>query len=190
MAKSRLYTGTGDKGTTSLVTGERRPKNDVRIEAYGTVDELNSWLGLLAASPALSPEWVEKLRGLQNVMFDLGSYLACQPDDEGNSLLPSGTGPERIAALERMIDALDSLTPPVNRFVLPGPTADSARAHIARTVCRRAERRMLDLAETEHVDRSALIFVNRLSDFLFILARYFNTISGSDEIFWQKDCCL
>ncbi len=190
MTKSRLYTGTGDEGTTSLVTGQRRKKNSTRIEAYGTIDELNSWLGLIAASTVLPEQWVEKLHSLQNILFDLGSYLACVPDADGNAMLPTGTSPERIKALESMIDSLDEATPKVRSFVLPGPTADSARAHIARTVCRRAERRMLDLAEEEPVDKDTLVFINRLSDFLFILARYFNTISGANEIFWQKDCCL
>lgn len=190
MNKSRLYTRTGDKGTTSLVTGERRPKNSVRIEAYGTVDELNSWIGLLAAAPSLPQLWTDRLHAIQNILFDLGSYLACVPAEDGSAMLPTGTSSERISALEKMIDELDAATPQVRSFVLPGPTAESAHAHIARTVCRRAERRMLDLADVEPLDPDTLVFVNRLSDFLFILARFFNTISGRNEIFWQKDCCL
>ena len=190
MAKSPLYTRTGDLGTTSLVTGQRLPKNSIRIEAYGTVDELNAWLGLIAASVGLPDRWVQALRSIQNILFDLGSYLACLPADDGSTPLSPGTTPDRIAALEAMIDNLDELPPRVRNFGRPGPSADSARAHIARTVCRRAERRMLDLAQDEPVDPSALTFINRLSDFLFILSRYLNIIQGDTEIFWQKDCCL
>ena len=186
MKKSIVYTRTGDAGTTSLVGGERAPKNSTRLEAYGTVDELNSHIGLLAAQICEQSDVVEMLAWIQYRLFDIGGYLACNPD--GGFTLPSGVDDIAVAKLEGMIDEIDSRLPAIKRFVLPGGTMSAAQAHVARTVCRRAERRILDLAGESKVDAAVVKFVNRLSDFLFVMARFCNVSSEVDEIFWQKDC--
>lgn len=191
MKKSLLYTRTGDDGTTSLFSGNRVSKTHVRIEAYGTIDELNSHIGLLASQPSISsrPDLSRLLRFIQHRLFDLGAYLATDPD----ALRPGLTVPAppcraEVERLEHATDAIDSQLPPLRRFVLPGGSQAAAMAHVARTVCRRAERRILALSASAPVASEALQFVNRLSDLLFALARYCNIISGNPEIFWQKDC--
>ncbi len=182
--KSCLYTRTGDSGTTSLVGGERVKKNCDRIEAYGTIDELSSVLGLVE-SGCEEPELKEFLRTVQNELFNVGCYLAT---DSTSDLQPSSLpGMENaIAALEQWIDRLDEDTPKIRAFVLPGGTRLAAEAHMARTVCRRAERRILTLSEDAYVDPAIIRYVNRLSDFLFIVARYFNFKAGCPEITWKK----
>ena len=185
MKKSIVYTRTGDAGTTSLVGGERAPKNSSRLEAYGTVDELNSHIGLVAAHTSHA-DVNEMLTWIQHRLFDIGSYLACNPD--GNFLLSPGIDDVSVAKLEKMIDDLDSRLPAIKEFVLPGGTVAAAEAHVTRTVCRRAERRILNLAQESRVESIVLRFINRLSDFLFVLARFNNIGNGVDEIFWQKDC--
>lgn len=186
MEKSRLYTGTGDNGTTSLVGGQRVKKNSVRLEAYGTCDEFSASLGAVVSAAECPPDVKVQLLKVQNMLFNIGGYLACDVP-EGEKPAAWGLDASSIAELEGWIDALDAATPKVNAFVLPGGTPLSAKAHIARTVCRRAERRILDLAETSYVDPALLRYVNRLSDYLFIAARYFNHLAGVDEILWQKD---
>lgn len=181
--KSLLYTGTGDRGTTSLVSGNRIAKHHTRIEAYGTIDELNSHIGATIALPGLPDEQKQMLRWVQNKLFDLGAYLA---NDNPNA--PHGVGQQDILRLQGMIDTVDNQLPALNRFVLPGGCAEAAQLHVARTVCRRAERRITALADTDTVSPDALIFVNRLSDFLFAMARYANICSHTDEIFWEKNC--
>lgn len=183
--KSTLYTRTGDSGTTSLVGGQRADKDDPRLKAYGTVDELNSHLGLVCAR-ATDPDLIETLRWIQHRLFDLGAYLACPPD--GSFTLPPGISEADIARLEKTIDMIDSRLPKLNRFVLPGGTVAAAEAHVARTVARRAERRIITLNRLCPIDPIAIRFINRLSDFLFAVARFNNVNSGVDEIFWQKDC--
>lgn len=189
--KSNIYTRGGDGGTTSLVGGTRAPKDSPRLEAYGTIDELNSHIGLLAAYPALLPaEAPATLLMVQNTLFDLGAILATEPE---SSWQPAPLAPERILELEEAIDTLDARLPRHNRFILPGGTPLSAQAQIARTVARRAERRIVSLRDAltpeATVDPAVLRFVNRLSDYLFVLARAINHISGPDsEIFWQKSC--
>lgn len=191
MSKSNLYTRTGDQGTTSLVGGTRVKKNCLRLESYGTIDEFSSQLGVILSNPECPDEVKGQLRIIQNMLFNLGGYLACEsvPADEASS----GSGPKvwvlkdaDLVQLEGWIDALDEQTPKVNAFVLPGGCVLSAQAHVARTVCRRAERLILSLAEKEYVDPLLLSYINRLSDYLFILARYFNFISGVEEITWHK----
>lgn len=183
--KSRLYTRTGDDGTTSLVGGTRAPKDCERLEAYGTIDELNSWIGLLASSPAISSERRSQLQSIQNRLFDIGAILATEPD---SSWQPSGLAPETIANLEIIIDEIDGALPPLRQFILPGGHPDAARANIARTVARRAERRIISLNRLAPVDSNIIRYINRLSDFLFAFAREININNSSDEIFWQKDC--
>lgn len=183
--KSRLYTRTGDQGTTSLVGGSRVAKDDIRLEAYGTVDELNSWLGLLVASETIAEKRRQQLTSIQNRLFDIGAALATEPDSAWQPTLPGADG---IAAIEAVIDEIDAALPPLRQFVLPGGHPDAARANIARTVARRAERRITTLARTVAVDPFIPQFVNRLSDLLFALGREINHQTGHAEIFWQKDC--
>ena len=189
MKKSNIYTRTGDTGMTSLVGGQRAPKNSPRLEAYGTVDELNSSLGLLIAMlPASTndadPELAPLLQTIQNRLFDIGGYLACDP--AGDFRLPPGATPADIEHLEHAIDRLDSQLPRHNRFILPGGTLAAAQAQVARTVCRRAERRILALAELSPLDPAVIRYVNRLSDLLFVIARWINKIANLQEIFWQQ----
>lgn len=191
MPKSNLYTRTGDQGTTSLVGGTRVKKNCLRLETYGTLDEFSSLLGVILSNPQCPDEVKGQLREVQNMLFNLGGYLACEsvPVDEASSgMQPKvwGLKEEDITRLEGWIDALDEQTPKINAFVLPGGCPLSAEAHVARTVCRRAERLIISLSETEYVDPLLLSYINRLSDYLFILARYFNFMAGVDEITWHK----
>lgn len=185
MTKSNLYTGGGDKGTTSLVGGERIRKDSLRLDAYGTVDEFSSFLGHLASWCDLMPEIAERLAEIQNTLFDVGGYLASRPG--GRGLPPVKNLPEMTQRVESWIDSLDADTPSIHAFVLPGGCEGAARAHIARTVCRRAERRIIALAAEEEVDNNVLIYFNRLSDLLFILARYLNFKSGVEEIIWKPN---
>lgn len=180
--KSALYTRGGDTGTTSLVGGTRRPKTDPRIEAYGTVDELNSWLGLVA-SCVTDADDVADLQWLQCCLFDIGSHLACEGD---NSVLGPGVDDNDIIRVERMIDRLDGCLPRLNAFVLPGGTPAAATAQTARAVCRRAERRVLALDALESVDPHILRMINRLSDYLFALGRSLNVRAGVVEPVWHK----
>lgn len=183
MAKSALYTRTGDQGTTSLVGGKRIAKTDVRLESYGMVDEFSSFLGDILSQPGCAAEVKGQLSKIQNTLFDVGSYLASDP--EGAFKMPPGVEDADITELEGWIDALDEQTPKVESFVLPGGAPLSAKAHIARTVCRRTERAILHLNEQQPVDEHVLRYINRLSDYLFILARFFNFIGGVEEIKWK-----
>lgn len=182
----KVYTRTGDRGTTSLVGGTRIAKDDPRLEAYGTVDELNSWIGLIVATAgtALPADDAATLQRLQNKLFDLGCELATEPTSRWQ---PRKIEPGDATWLETEIDRLDATLPAHNRFILPGGTQASAQAQIARTVARRAERRMISLnADPETpVAHPAVLFINRLSDYLFVLARHLNALAGEPEIFWQ-----
>ncbi len=181
--KSRLYTRTGDDGTTSLVGGTRAPKDSLRLEAYGTVDELNSWLGLVAASDTLDDTRRAEIQSMQNTLFDIGAALATEPESKWQPRpLPS----EAISAIEEAIDAVDGSLPTLRQFILPGGHPGAARANIARTVARRAERRIIALARTIDVDPGILRYVNRLSDYLFALARHINHTAGITEIPWRQ----
>jgi len=181
MKKSLLYTRTGDNGTTSLADGSRAAKDDARLEAYGTIDELNSWLGLLAVEsphPGVSRFIVE----IQNRIFDIGGYLATPGAECCN-----GISADAIEAVEHDIDRLDSEVEPMHCFILPGGTTASSHAQIARTVCRRAERRMVTLAATAPVDGAVARYVNRLSDWLFAYARWLNAHAGIPDIPWKRN---
>ena len=182
--KSRLYTRTGDDGSTSLVGGRRAPKDCDRLEAYGTVDELNSWLGMLTASPALSAERREQIQEIQNRLFDIGAILATDDDSEWR---PDPFPAEAVDRRERLIDEVDGSLPPLRRFVLPGGHPEAARANVARTVARRAERRIVALARVADVDAGVMRYINRLSDFLFTLGREINIANSVEEIFWKKN---
>lgn len=183
MEKSRLYTGGGDDGTTSLVGGERMLKSSLRLDAYGTVDEFSAFLGVLAACEGMPDYVYPQLHTIQNMLFEIGGYLASLP---GSGLPPVAALDESVEAVEGWIDTLDSETPKIREFILPGGCMPAAHAHVARTVCRRAERRIIALAEKEDVDAMVIKYFNRLSDYLFILARNLNHISHVKEITWQR----
>jgi cob(I)alamin adenosyltransferase len=176
---TRIYTRAGDAGETSLGDGSRVAKTDLRIEAYGTVDELNSALGLALAGelPAEFRPWLEQV---QNDLFDLGADLSVPLEDERERLR---VAPGQVEWLEELCDLVNEELEPLKSFVLPGGTEAAARLHVARAVCRRAERRSVALAEAHDVNPAALAYLNRLSDLLFILARAAN--AGSQEPLWR-----
>lgn len=182
--KSSLYTRTGDSGTTSLVGGTRVKKNCARLESYGTLDELSVAIGAIASDPKCDEELRGQIKEIQNELFNLGAYLATDVKSGEEPKCKSLT-PEKIAALEGWIDALDEQTPKVNAFVLPTGCELASKAHTARVVCRRTERRLLDLSEESYVDPAVIEYINRLSDYLFIAARYCNFMQGIDETVWK-----
>ncbi len=192
MEKSMIYTKTGDKGMTSLVGGQRVSKTDLRLEAYGTVDELNSQLGLLLTEVSDASDHA-LLNEVQNHLFVVGGYLAT---DQSTTQLraQSVVTPAMIESLEKAVDEIDSSLPKLRAFVLPGGTRGASMAHVCRTVCRRAERRILALnnqlkeRDEAELDANVLSYMNRLSDFLFVLARKMNIIEGQDEIIWKNPC--
>jgi cob(I)alamin adenosyltransferase len=180
---NRIYTRTGDDGTTALGSGERRPKYDLRVEAYGTVDETNAAIGVVRLHLADLPELYRMLGLIQNDLFDLGADLAV-PQREGKAerlrVLSS-----QVERLERDIDALNEKLAPLTSFILPGGTPAAAHLHVARTICRRAERVMVELAAKpdEPVSEAAIHYMNRLSDFLFVAARAANN-NGAGDVLW------
>lgn len=186
MAKSNVYTRTGDLGITSLVGGERVKKNCIRIEAYGTIDEFSTSLGVVIAMTNSMTEIKQQLLCMQNKLFNIGGYLATESDPDTQQKV-WGLNDEDIAKVESWCDALDEQTPKIRAFVLPGGSLAASHSHVARTICRRAERRILDLSEISYVDPVVMRYINRLSDYLFLLSRYFNHIENVDEIVWQKD---
>jgi cob(I)alamin adenosyltransferase len=180
----RIYTRTGDDGETALLAGGRVPKDHPRIEAYGTVDELNAILGL-ARSESLAEDIDRVLRRIQNELFNLGAQLAAtEPTKLGVPLIDT----RDIAALEDDIDQLENNLPPLKEFILPGGTAAAAALHVARTVCRRAERRLVSLrrVENEPVPEVSIRYLNRLGDLLFVAARAANASRGVDDSLWSK----
>ena len=186
MKKSVVYTGTGDKGTTSLVGGKRMAKTHPRLESYGTIDELNSFIGLLMTEVKDETDR-SFLLFIQHKLFTIGSYLAT--DQEQTELkIESRVLPETITRIEQEIDRIDEVLPRMRYFVLPGGNRAAALAHVCRTVCRRAERNICRLAETVEVEESLLIFMNRLSDYLFVLARKECIREDGREIIWDYTC--
>ena len=184
MKITKVYTGGGDMGQTSLVGGQRVSKASVRLEAYGTVDELSSHLGLLAAM-LTDAEEKELIIRIQNHLFNVCSNLAT--DQETTKLSPSAFLPEgAVKALEDQVDKIMQLLPERQGFVLPGGTLEAAQAHVCRTVCRRAERRIVALSEVSKISPEVLQFVNRLSDYLFVLAKKINFNANHSEIVWQN----
>lgn len=184
MKKSLVYTKTGDKGTTALIGGTRVAKTHVRLEAYGTVDELNAQLGLLVTYLADGRDKGMILK-IQNKLFTVGSHLATDQEKvelRDVSIITS----EHITELEQEIDFVDAALPPLRAFVIPGGSRGSAVCHVCRTVCRRAERRILALSEEYKVSAEVLSYMNRLSDYLFVLSRKINVIEETDEIFWNN----
>lgn len=189
MEKSKIYTRTGDRGQTSLVGGTRVSKTHARLEAYGTIDELNAQLGYLAALLPADNQERACLLFVQHQLFVIGACLATDIQQTALSA-ESRIGEGAIARLETAIDALDAALPPLKAFVLPGGTPAAGVCHICRTVCRRAERRILSLEADEGIEVDTLIkqFVNRLSDYLFVLSRKLNNLSKNEEIIWDKNC--
>lgn len=177
---NRIYTRTGDDGTTGLASGPRRLKCDLRVEAYGTVDEANACIGLARLHTAADPKLDAVLARVQNELFDLGADL-CTPEDVPD-IPPLRIVEEQVARLEADIDVFNADLPPLRSFVLPGGSPAAATLHLARTVARRAERLMVELAQDETVGAPALRYANRLSDLLFVAARRANR--GGGEPLW------
>jgi len=180
----KIYTRTGDSGDTGLFGGPRVRKDHARIEAYGTIDELNAVLGMVRAQE-LTPELSTLLETFQNDLFTLGAELATP--DPGQHETPR-VAEDDVARLEKQIDHLEALLPPLKQFILPSGNSAGTTLHLARAVCRRAERRVVTLQEidTEVVSTTILVYLNRLSDLLFVLARFANQQAGEPEVPWQK----
>lgn len=178
----KIYTKTGDQGTTSLFGGKRVSKADLRIDAYGTVDELNSWIGLVA-DQSVNEKRKTFLISIQDRLFTMGSILATEP---GNTKVKIPLlSQEDVIALEREIDAMDSQLPPMRSFILPGGHQSVSFCHIARTVCRRAERLVISLHNQEPLDMLVIQYLNRLSDYLFVLARKMASELKIEDINWK-----
>ena len=172
----KIYTRTGDRGETSLFGGARVPKNDSRIDAYGTIDELNSQLGVV-----LGIEANDQLLAVQRDLFEIGAHLA----SPGTSRF-TGVPQSRIDELERGIDAMEAELAPLKSFILPGGTPAAAQLHVARTVCRRAERLVVALHDDDPATQSSIAYLNRLSDYLFVAARFANHQRGVEDVPWTR----
>lgn len=181
---TKVYTRTGDDGTTGLGGGQRVGKDTLRIEAYGTVDELNSVLGVALAS-GLNETLAAALAGIQNELFHLGSDLCILEEDKAKMPVPQIEG-RHVTALETLMDRLSEELSPLDNFILPGGTAGAAQLHVARTVCRRAERLVVALARQEAVGVWTVRYLNRLSDALFVMARHENKRRGSPDVLWNS----
>ncbi|MEW6655100.1 MAG: cob(I)yrinic acid a,c-diamide adenosyltransferase [Bacteroidota bacterium] len=184
----KIYTKTGDKGETSLFGGKRVWKNDLRIAAYGSVDELNAVIGV-ALTEIENVELRHTLISLQNDLFVLGSDLAAPIEKVNKNFVIPRIQKDNFEKLERLIDEIDVKLPELKNFILPGGTKGSANLHLARTVCRRAERDVVALSKKEIINSAVEIYLNRLSDLLFVLARYQNFVTGNTDINWQKEFC-
>jgi len=177
----KIYTKTGDKGETSLIGGTRVPKFHLRIECYGTVDELNSYIGLIQCQPiAVHPQQI--LKEIQDRLFTIGASLAADPD-KSRMKIPD-LKPEDITLLETEIDAMNEVLPELRHFVLPGGNTIVSYCHIARCICRRAERLTVQLASESSVDNQITVYLNRLSDYLFVLGRKLTFDLKSEENIW------
>jgi len=186
---SKIYTRTGDDGSTALGTGERVSKAHLRIHAYGTVDEVNALIGAVRqhTRAVLFAELDERLARIQNELFDLGADLCCPETGSDRGFEPLRIVASQIERLEADIDKINGEIKPLRSFVLPGGHAAAAALHVARTVARRAERHMVELAAEpgEHVSPEALRYINRLSDFLFVASRWVNALDGNGDILWE-----
>jgi cob(I)alamin adenosyltransferase len=178
---TKICTRTGDNGTTGLGDGSRTGKDDPRIEAIGSIDELNSLLGLLL-SHELPGDMQARLSRVQHCLFDLGGEL-CLPGQSARIVL----GVEQAGELETALDELNADLPPLKEFILPGGSPAAAVCHLARTVCRRAERRVVSLDRTGAVNPAAIAYLNRLSDLLFVMARQLNRLAGKPDVYWRHE---
>lgn len=180
----KIYTKTGDLGKTSLIGGTKVPKSHIRIETYGTVDELNSHVGLLIDQLQDVPT-IKMLKEVQDRLFTIGSSLACDPDREPKMKLPD-LKEEDIVRLETEMDQMNEVLPIMKNFILPGGAMAVSQAHICRCVCRRAERICVDMMEKEmFIDPTVIKYLNRLSDYLFVTARYIAHLLGVEEVAWR-----
>ena len=184
----KIYTKTGDKGTTSLIGGMRVNKDDVRLEAYGTFDELSAFVAVLSDSEGVEQHQIEVMDRIQNCLLILESCLALETTDNGqrttDKYIPQLTEDD-VFFLESEIDAINAQLEPMKSLIIPGGNILSSRAHVCRTVCRRAERRLVEMGREYEVDDILRRFVNRLSDYFFILSRYFMKQAGVDEKPWK-----
>jgi cob(I)alamin adenosyltransferase len=181
---TRIYTRKGDDGTTGLGGGQRVGKDSARVATYGTVDELNSAIGVALAN-GLVPRLAQALPPIQNELFHLGSDLCFLEDDKATFRIPQIEA-RHVEALEQLMDALNDIVGPIENFVLPGGAPGAAQLHVARTVCRRAEREAIALAHHEKIGAFVVPYLNRLSDALFIMARYENHERGVGEPLWNS----
>lgn len=181
---TKIYTKTGDDGTTALGGGQRVTKDDLRVQAYGTVDELNSQIGV-ALAHGLSARLAETLPAIQNELFHLGSDLCFIEEDKPKYALPQ-IEERHIEKLQDLIDELNEIVGPLKNFILPGGAPGAANLHVARTICRRAERDVVSLSRVEAVSLNVLPYLNRLSDALFVMARYENHARGVPEPLWDS----
>lgn len=178
----KIYTKTGDDGTTGLIGGDRILKNHIRIESYGTVDELNSWIGVLCSN--ITDEYTTSdLRFIQDRLFTVGSNLAM--GEKSQFKVPS-VEENDILGLEKLIDKMNETLPELKNFILPGGSQVVSFCHVARTVCRRAERQVISLSQIEELDDLYVKYLNRLSDYLFVLSRFLAFNKGEEEIIWKS----
>lgn len=186
----KLYTRSGDDGTTGLFGAGRVPKDHTRVTAYGEVDELNATLGVAVVLCNEHDSVIERigamLRAVQNTLFDLGADLATPPDSKHEHQIKR-IGERHIQGLEKAIDEIDSGNAALKQFILPGGTELAARLHLARTICRRAERAVVTLTHSESVNDATLVYLNRLSDLLFAMARRANAAAGHTDVLWKQD---
>jgi cob(I)alamin adenosyltransferase len=181
----KIYTGFGDKGNTRLFGGEVVTKDHLRIEVYGTLDELNSVLGMVIST--IKNNLInDLLTRIQNDLFRISSILAT-PDEESRKKLDQAFKPDDIRFLENQIDIFDDQLEPLQNFILPGGTPGAAQMHLARTVCRRAERHLITLMKQEQIDSDIAVYMNRLSDLLFVAARFLNHTAGVPDAPWKKN---
>jgi cob(I)alamin adenosyltransferase len=180
----KIYTKTGDKGSTSLVGGKRVKKNDLRLQAYGTVDELNSFLGLLRAK-SQDDEDKRLILDVQNLLFSIGAHLATDKDMSEESKCPKIEESD-IQNIEKTIDFISNSLPKLNNFIVYGEDELSAICHVCRAIARRAERDIISVCQEYTVDDNVMVFMNRLSDLLFVLARRYTKKSSQDDFLWQK----
>ncbi len=183
---NKTYTRTGDDGTTSLIGGKRVPKYDDRVVAYGTVDELGAFLGVLSDLPGIPEELKADFGVIQDKLFILESHFAADCESESVKALPSLSDAD-VAFLEGKIDAMNAMLPALRAFVVPGGNIKSSVSHVCRTVCRRAERQACLLAAKQPVDCTDMKYLNRLSDYFFVMARYLDKISNVSESHWESN---
>ena len=190
---AKIYTRTGDDGSTGLISGNRVQKNDVRISLYGEVDELNSFIGFhlacLTSLPkeALLLDQIELLKKIQSNLFNLGSHLACEVENRAKYKLPP-INLKLIGSLESAIDAMEAQLQTLQNFILPGGSQASASAHLCRAVSRRVERTLVEFNQTQElVPEGSIQFINRISDYFFVLARYLNKLQKVPDILWDKN---